>query len=422
MNAFGLSVAALSLAFTLVGCGGASVPEGLLVPPAPSLAVEAEGKVITLRAEFGEETNIEGVTAYGFYFGQDVSALEKIPVPGLDGTGYSLRMEGEYSSTYVAKAWITNGRDEVVSEEVSVTTVDAPVDPGLDYDNSILFADPAVEALCVAEWDLDGNGKLTVEEAGKVTDLGLVFRDNDEITSFDELKYFTSLNTICDNAFEGCERLLSVNIPESVTLIGVYAFRDCSELTSVSLPEGLQTVSGGAFLACSNLDLDRLPEGLKMIDGSGFGSCGKLSLTSLPESVEYLGPSAFAGDINLRLTSIPSRLTILTNGVFDSCEKCRLEELPANLVAINNGALRYNRALTKVTIPAGVKEIGENAFEGCTSLYTVKVLAPEPPAAKNSCIGDHARAIYVPASSLDAYLTSPSWSSWKDRIKSTASE
>ncbi|MBR4365713.1 MAG: serine/threonine protein kinase, partial [Bacteroidaceae bacterium] len=55
------------------------------------------------------------------------------------------------------------------------------------------FADPAVEALCVANWDTNHDGELSFNEAAAVTDLGEVFKGNTEITSFDELQYFTGL-------------------------------------------------------------------------------------------------------------------------------------------------------------------------------------------------------------------------------------
>jgi hypothetical protein len=421
MKVFGLSVAALSLAFMLVGCGGAAVPEDLLVPPAPSLAVEAEGKVITLRAEFGEETDVEAVTAYGFYFGQDVSALEKIPVSELDGTGYSLTEEAEYSSTYVAKAWISNGRDEVVSEAVSVTTVDAPVDPGLDYDNSILFADPAVEALCVAKWDLDGNGKLTAEEAAKVTDIGWTFRRNTTITSFNELKYFTSLRSLPDSAFRGCSHLVSTEIPENVVNIGEHAFEYCFELMHASLPEGLKYIRHSAFAQCFPLKLDRLPEGLEVIADAAFGHCGQLTLTSLPETVVSIGNCAFRSCSQIYLTSLPPRLTSIEGCAFQNCPMVCVERLPSNLAIIKEYAFN-GCGMTRIEIPSGVKTIKEHAFDGCRSLSTVTVLATQPPSAQDSFIGEYAYEILVPASSLEAYRTSPCWSSWKDKIKAAASE
>lgn len=47
-------------------------------------------------------------------------------------------------------------------------------------------------------------------------------------------------------AFEGCERLTSINIPGSVSQIQGDAFAYCG-LTSVTLPESVDSVGAGAF-------------------------------------------------------------------------------------------------------------------------------------------------------------------------------
>lgn len=52
--------------------------------------------------------------------------------------------------------------------------------------DNIIFADPEVKRLCVENWDIDGDGELSKDEAAAVSDLGRVFFGNMEITSFDE--------------------------------------------------------------------------------------------------------------------------------------------------------------------------------------------------------------------------------------------
>lgn len=73
-----------------------------------------------------------------------------------------------------------------------------------DGNGIILFADPNVRAICVDNWDSSGDGKLSVEEAATVTNLGTVFTDNSKITTFDELQFFTGLTSISEQAFWYC--------------------------------------------------------------------------------------------------------------------------------------------------------------------------------------------------------------------------
>ncbi len=67
---------------------------------------------------------------------------------------------------------------------------------------NINFADANVKALCVANWDTDGDGELSTTEAAAVTSLGTVFNYKKTITSFDELQYFTGLMSIGESAFQ----------------------------------------------------------------------------------------------------------------------------------------------------------------------------------------------------------------------------
>lgn len=54
-------------------------------------------------------------------------------------------------------------------------------------------------------------------------------------------------------ALEGCDNLISVIIPDSVTSIGYCAFGYCSHLTSVTIGKGLTSIGGYAFENCNGL-------------------------------------------------------------------------------------------------------------------------------------------------------------------------
>ncbi len=113
---------------------------------------------------------------------------------------------------------------------------------------AIVFADDAVKAICVANWDTNGDGELSYLEAAAVTDLGSVFKSNTTITSFDELQYFDVLTAIPNTAFQGCSSLVSIALPASLTNIGNGSFYNCTSLALlIVLAETPPTLGSQAF-------------------------------------------------------------------------------------------------------------------------------------------------------------------------------
>lgn len=123
---------------------------------------------------------------------------------------------------------------------ITVGTVSAKAD-------NITFADANVKALCVANWDTDNDGELSMEEAAAVTTLGTVFKGKTNITTFNELRYFTGVTTIGEYAFSGSSIGPTLTIPGTVKTIGNYAFNNCRSLTRIILQEGVESVGWHSF-------------------------------------------------------------------------------------------------------------------------------------------------------------------------------
>lgn len=105
-----------------------------------------------------------------------------------------------------------------------------------EEDTEIEFKDTEVRNICITNWDTNNDGKLEMSEAAAVSSLGYVFSNNNEIVTFDELKFFTGLTSLYSSAFSNCTELEKITLPEKLTSIGSNAFSGCSSLTSVTLP------------------------------------------------------------------------------------------------------------------------------------------------------------------------------------------
>ena len=105
-------------------------------------------------------------------------------------------------------------------------------DKGIDYDRPIVFADPEVEKICLANWDSDSDGYILESEAEAVTSFGTAFKGS-PIRIFAEISFFTGVHSLADEAFAGCHSLSGFIVPEGLTTIGQRVFEDCPVLSAI---------------------------------------------------------------------------------------------------------------------------------------------------------------------------------------------
>lgn len=240
--------------------------------------------------------------------------------------------------------------------------------------NFITFEDINVKLVCLKNWDTNGDGELSYEEAAAVTSIGTLFKENTAIISFKELEYFTSLTAIDDNAFYHCDNLVSNVIPKNVKTIGKSAFYPSitagssnSSLASVVLPDGLVSIGANAFWSCANLQNITIPQSVLSIGEAAFRSCKKL-------------------------TSITILNGIIGRIAFSCCS-----------------------GLINVTIGNGVTEIGDSAFEVCYDMnFYCKALVP--PILGSTVFVSTSVNIYVPHSVVDKYKIKTNWRNYADFI------
>lgn len=165
-------------------------------------------------------------------------------------------------------------------------------------ENVVQFADPAVEAICLANFNPDGNGIITKDEAAAVTSIGSTFRGNKEITSFDELKYFTGVTSLVADAFADATNIETISLPPNCTIIGSAAFWSCSKLATINGLEQVTSVGSQGFLAVKITSLS-LPNYQGAIAERAFSYCSNLEVADLGAGVTQLSGEVFSSDTKL---------------------------------------------------------------------------------------------------------------------------
>ena len=271
--------------------------------------------------------------------------------------------------------WWENG--EIVSTEADYSftvTSDRSLLVRFKNPNTIDFVDPKVEAICVSLWDTDGDGFISYEEAAAVTDLGNVFQSNTEITSFDELQYFTGLTSIADNAFHGCSSLVSVTFPEGITTIGSGAFQDCVSLTGdLVIPNSVVTIGDYAYRECAALTSLTIGNSVTYIGHNAFYHCyGMSGELTIPNSVETIGIGVFIDCGFTGTLTLGSGLTSIGNAAF---RRLNVDEVHWNAVNCSFAGDNWDAPifaecynLSTLVFADDVVTIPEYAFLNCSSL------------------------------------------------------
>ena len=250
-------------------------------------------------------------------------------------------------------------------------------------------------------------------------------KDNDVVIP--EIYKGKKVTSIGDYAFNGCNGLTSIVIPDSVTSIGKSAFNGCNGLTSITLPfigdkkensiysnfgyffgstdnysnsmyipktlkeviiTKATSIGDYAFEACSGLTSIEIPNSVTSIGYSAFRGCSGLTSIIILDSVTSIGYSAFIGCSGLTTITLPFVGDKLENAkhsnfgyFFCPTDDYNSSYIPENLkeviitkaTSIGDSAFKGCSGLTNIIIPDSVTSIGKSAFSGCSGLTSIEI-------------------------------------------------
>ena len=219
---------------------------------------------------------------------------------------------------------------------------------------------------------------------------------------------------IGDGAFQSCENLETITIPEGVTSIEDYAFYLCYSLHTVILPSTVTTIGENVFAECISLakissDSDIFPvidnilygksqngdytllrypsqkadftiidstseifDGVTRIGSSAFDFCDHLASVRIPNSVHSIGSMAFLSCRKLQNIELSNNIKELPDSIFANCTSLRSIDIPEGVTQILEFAFSDCTQLKHVVLPSSITTISPWAFSGCENLETVE--------------------------------------------------
>ena len=250
-------------------------------------------------------------------------------------------------------------------------------------------------------------------------------------TPLTSVEWPAAVTEIPANTFWACGKLTTIKgIPgqpgawDNITKIGENAFNQCTALTTIKLPAELKTIDAQAFRTCINLATVDYGTKVETIGDGAFWSTGALKKFFFKGSVKTLGADAFR-ESGLTCVHLKGDMTI-GKEAFMNCTSLKYVEFPATssatqpLTYVAESMFAGCTSLPFITLPSTVTEIKANAFNGCSSLKYVNILAASPATLGANAFPTTA-GVYVKPSKLSAYQANAAWNAYdpKDTYEQT---
>ena len=310
---------------------------------------------------------------------------------------------------------------------------------------------------CIDTIDERGFGYLKVLSTVDMSKSSVVSIGKLALSSFWGISYQSTLTgvtfspmlqTIGEEAFKYCKGIRTINLPSTVTSIGIGAFNDCTalydisslsgtqitkierntfngdtSLVKVSIPTTCREIDSGAFKGCTNIRAFDF-KNVTTLSVTAFDGCSSLSSVTLANGTNTIPSYCFNNCSSIKSLSLPNSIITISDCAFYKCSSLTGHiTLPSSLVTLGKRAF-YNTNFSSVTLPSNLATIGSFAFDEVHMDYA-ECLATIPPNLEEANVfgiynsSKFTYPIYVPDEAYEEYCLATNWKNYADagRIK-----
>ena len=171
----------------------------------------------------------------------------------------------------------------------------------------------------------------------------------------------------------------------------------------------------GAVVVPQTIDYQGTTYRVTAVTDYAFANCPSLQSVELPVGVETIGLSSFMQSTSLSRVVLPAGLKEIGMWAFQGCQSLQRIVIPEGVETLGEGALMQNPMLRYVNLPSTLHEIVQQQFYGNQALDTLVLHTEEPPAVTGNAQFYNVPSslhVIVPCGALEAYQGEP-WSGFQ---------
>lgn len=188
------------------------------------------------------------------------------------------------------------------------------------------------------------------------------------------IKMIVSLFSSTTGTFEGCTKLKTVKLPDTVTQFYSQTFKNCTALEEINIPKSIQVIQPQEFLGCSSLKtVDFRGSSVVRICDEAFKDCTSLASVYWGEPKNLsIDAYAFQDCTNLETVDCSkTNISSIENYAFYNCSKLKKIDLSSSTMEQTGQSIfRACTSLEEVILPKTLKEINYLTFSG-TAIKTL---------------------------------------------------